>query len=289
VRAAMIALVTAFAAAAHASPADDLAHGRDSFYRKDFNRAIDTLDPLLYPREQLASPQDLIDAYTMLGAALYEVGRRAEARDQFQKVLQLEPGKTLDTLLFSSGVIRMFDDTKADIEAQRKRDETEREIQRKAEEAQKYIESLRVYETHPYYVNFVPFGAGQFQDHRIGKGILVAAGEVATGGASAGIWLYLVGKYGLESRNVPLASASTVRTLQQVEIATGLGFLGFYAYGVIDSLLHYKPRAQIQGDESLLPADLKPAKPKKTSMLDHLHLAPMLSPTSVGIGLAWEN
>jgi len=32
----------------------------------------------------------------------------------------------------------------------------------------------------------------------------------------------------------------------------------------------------------------KPA-PRKTSMLDRLHLGPMITPNGAGIGLSWEN
>jgi hypothetical protein len=53
--------------------------------------------------------------------------------------------------------------------------------------------------------------------------------------------------------------------------------------------VHYRPRAKVEADESLLPAELrksaKPAPPKKTSF----HITPMLSPDSVGIGIGWEN
>jgi hypothetical protein len=63
---------------------------------------------------------------------------------------------------------------------------------------------------------------------------------------------------------------------------------------VVDSLLHYKPRVQIEGDDSLLPLppdvpDVRRPRPAKTSFLDRLHLAPIAAPGGAGIGLIWEN
>ena len=85
-----------------------------------------------------------------------------------------------------------------------------------------------------------------------------------------------------------------VRQLQQTEIGVGVAFFAIYAWGVVDSLLHYKPRVQIEGDDSLLPLpsdvpDARKPRPGKTSLLDHVHLAPIATPGGAGIGLTWEN
>ena len=66
-----------------------------------------------------------------------------------------------------------------------------------------------------------------------------------------------------------------------------------YAWSIIDGNLHFTPQQRLQADRSYLSPDLldpdaKPKKPKKTSMLERIHLAPMLSPTGVGLGLSWE-
>ena len=100
-----------------------------------------------------------------------------------------------------------------------------------------------VYERHAYYLNFVPFGAGQFQNGERTKGALFGAAELATGATSFGIWAYLTAHY--RGRDIPAAEAGHVRTLQQTEIVTGACFLGLYAWGVVDALLGYEPLVEI--------------------------------------------
>jgi hypothetical protein len=126
------------------------------------------------------------------------------------------------------------------------------------------------------------------------RGIFFAAAQGVTGGISVGVFLYLAGKYGLVNAKVPVVDGNSVRQLQQLEIGTGVAFYAIYVWGVVDALLNYKPTVQIQGDTlppSLFPPEKTPGPPanKKTSSLKRLHLAPMVTPDSVGIGLTWEN
>jgi tetratricopeptide (TPR) repeat protein len=291
----MIAAAAAAPTRASASPAQDLDRARQSFRERDYDAAMKLATFLLYPDEKLALPVDLVEAHVILGASNFETGNRTEAKREFERALQIEPDKSLTDLLFSEGAIRLFDETKADIQARAERDAQLRKLAEERERIRKYKESLVVVERRSFGVNFVPFGAGQFQNkHRV-RGVLFAAGEGVTGGVSVGVFLYLAGKYGLDAK-VPVLEGPGVRKLQQVEIGTGIAFFAIYAWGVVDALLHYQPRVQIEGDDTLLPPlrDLpsdratKPP-PKKTSFLDRLHVSPMLSPHGAGIGLSWEN
>ncbi|MGE0551335.1 MAG: tetratricopeptide repeat protein [Kofleriaceae bacterium] len=283
----------ASSAIAVASPSQELDKARQHFRAKDCPSAFGPLRALLYPSEQLAQRNDLVEAHAMLGACFFDTGQREDARSEFEKVLQLQPDKTLSDLLFSSGSIKLFEETKAELSARAQRDAEIKKLAEDRERLRKYRESLVVYETHPYYVNFIPFGAGQFQNKERGKGLFFASTQVLTGGASAGIFLYLATQYGLNAK-VPRDDGPRVRLLQQIEIGTGVAFIGLYAWSVVDSLLRYKPRAQIQGDDSLLPPDLqnidkRRTKPSKTSLLDRLRIAPMITPSGVGIGLGLED
>ena len=69
------------------------------------------LTTLLYPNEQLAQRSDLVEAHKILGACRFDTGRADDARTEFEKVLQLQPDTGLSDLLFSSGSIRLFEDT----------------------------------------------------------------------------------------------------------------------------------------------------------------------------------
>ncbi len=109
------------------------------------------------------------------------------------------------------------------------------------------------YEVHRYYINFIPFGAGQLQNGERGKGFGFAIAEGLTGAASAGIWLYLVDHY--PDGRVPPDEAQRVHRLQEVELGTGIAFFGLAAWGIIDSLAHYAPEVEIRDtDVTLVPA-----------------------------------
>jgi hypothetical protein len=285
-------VIAALAGRAGASPLQDLDRARQSFRQHDYESAMKIATYLLYPDEKLSAPADLVEAHVILGASNFETGRRTEARIEFEKALQIQPDKTLSDMLFSEGAIRLFDQTRADIEVRAERDAQLRKLAEERERIRRYKESLVVVEKRSFGVNFVPFGAGQFQNKQPVRGILFAAGQGVAAGVSVGSFLYLAGKYGLNAR-VSLSDANAIRRIQQLEIGAGVAFYAIYAWGVVDALLHYKPSVQIEGDDSLLPPlpDVpdRTKKPKKTSVLDRVQLRPMLTPDSAGIGLTWEN
>ncbi len=290
-RAALIAVLVLASRSAGAGPSQDLDRARANFKAKDCASAAPTLSYLLYPKPQLANPTDLVEAHVLLGLCHYEGGNREDAKTEFQAALGLDPSKTLEPEFFTEGQVRLFNEVRADVEAQARRDAELRRLEEDRDRIRKFKESLRVVETRPYFVNFVPFGAGQFQNKQTAKGILFASGQGLTFGTSAGIFLYLATKYGLVGK-VPLEDGPGVRRLQQIEIATGAAFFGIYAWSVVDALLNYKPREQIEADDSLLPPDLRDFKkptPKKTSLRDRLRLGPLLLPSGAGLGLSLEN
>jgi hypothetical protein len=290
---AVAALVAAAAGRAAASPSQELERARQAFREHDYESAARLATYLLYPEERLALPVDLVEAHVILGASNFEIGHRTEAKREFEKALQMQPEKVLTDMLFTDGVIRLFDETRADIDARARRDAELRKIADERERIRKYRESLVVVERRSFGVNFVPFGAGQFQNKQPTRGLLFAAGEGLTGGLSIGIFIYLSGRYGLNA-SVPAAEVPGVRQLEQIEIGAGIAFFAIYALGVVDSLLHYKPRVQIEGDDSLLPVppaepDTRKPRPARTSLRNRIHLAPIAAPGGAGIGLIWEN
>jgi tetratricopeptide (TPR) repeat protein len=288
-------LAVTVASPASASPAEDLDRARFSFREHDYESAMKLATYLLYPAEKLAAPADLVEAHVILGASSFETGHNAEARAEFEKALQIQPEKSLTDLLFSEGAVRLFDQTKADIVARDQRDAQLRALAEERKRLEEFRKSLVFVEKRSFVINFAPFGAGQFQNKQPTRGLLFALGQGITGATSAGVFLYLAGKYGLTA-NVPLEEGAGARQLQQIEIASGIAFFAIYAWGVVDALLHYRPSVQIEGDDSLLqqlhevPDKTRPPAPPpptRKTFLDRLHVGPMISRDSVGIGLSW--
>lgn len=274
-----------------ATPAEDLARARAAFRQGEYDAAIPLLSYLLYPAPRLARAEDLLEAHVLLGVCAFETGDRATASREFEEALYLQGDLALDTVLFSSAAVQYFDERKAAI-AERNRDDAER--RRIAEENERYkrlLASMVVIETRPYYINFVPFGAGQFQNGEPRKAIAFATGQALTGAVSAGIWLYLAGTYGFNGV-VPDEDNSFVRRLELIEIGAGITCLGLMAWGIIDSLRHYQPSVQRKPDESLLPPELRrkpdrdkdPDKPKPLAGLE-LRLTPMLGADHAGLAV----
>jgi hypothetical protein len=286
--AAAAAALLALAGTAAATPSEELDHARDDFRRHAFGDAIPLLNYLLYPAPRLAETNDLVEAHVLFGACAFESGDRTTAQREFEQALFLAPDYTLSTQLFSDGAVRFFDDTKRAVTERARRDAEQRALAEEKDRLRRYRESLVVYEIRPYYVNFIPFGAGQFQNGERSKGLAFATTEVATGAISVGIWTYLVTTYGYDGV-VPKDQQNFARRLQQIEIGAGGVCLGLITWGIVDSLIHYHPRARVEGDDSLLPPDLRPAKrspPREPE--SRFDVSPALLPGGAGLVLTWE-
>ena len=92
----------------------------------------------------------------------------------------------------------------------------------------------------PRYAPFLPLGIPQFKaDHRK-KAWWFALSQGAMGEVSLGTWLYLTHRYG-PSGTVPRDEGDRARTLQRLEIGTGLAFFALYAWGAIDAIATAPP------------------------------------------------
>jgi tetratricopeptide (TPR) repeat protein len=259
---------------AAATPAQELEEARALFKNKDFSNAIPKLNYLLYPTPRLAQTDDLVEAHVLLGVCSFESGDHKQARREFEDALELNTELKLDPVVFSTDAVDFFEEVKTEVKEREERDAQARDLARKNEELQAKLDSLRIIETHSYGTNFVPFGAGQFQNGERTKGLLFALAEGITGGASAALFLYIYGQYGFATSIDP-RDATTVLHLQEAEIATGSVCIGIMIWGVIDSLIHYKHTIQLAPDKRYLQQFLP---------------EPEVSPTPGGasLSLRWE-
>jgi hypothetical protein len=278
----VVAALLVLCAPAAATPAQELADAREQFRAGKFADAARALNYLLYPEPRLSQQDDLIEAHVLLGVSALETGDRKTATRELEEALFLDPDVTLDKLLFSENAREFFDEVKHDFEEREARDAEARALAERAAELQAALDAMVVIEKRPYYINFIPFGAGQFQNGDNGKGLFFAVSQGVTGGVSAGIWLYLVGEYGLPGK-VPLEEANRARRLQEVEVVAGGLCLGLMAWGIIDSLLNYKPSVQQKPDESLLPEKFRKKPPTS------FRLEPTALPGGAGLTLTWEH
>jgi hypothetical protein len=289
---------------AAASPSEELQVARDAFRRRDWTSALPVLSSLLYPRPRLAGLEDLFEAHLLLGMCAFESGDRATASREFDEAIYLVTDRQLDTVLFSGDAVALYDERREAITERLRLEDEKRKLAIEREKYRAMLAAMVVVEKRDYYVNYIPFGAGQFQNKQTKKGIAFATAQGVTGAVSAGIWMYLVGSYGL-SGTVPDDEAAQVRRLQQIEIGAGALFLGLVAAGVVDALINYKPSVVRKPDESVLPPELRlddeprapgtepglerpPARgePERTPATT-FRLAPTPLPGGAGVVMSW--
>ena len=146
------------------------------------------------------------------------------------------------------------------------------------------------YERHSFVVNFVPFGAGQFQNGQRRKGWLFLGAEAVLGAVSVGAFATNLSLYGLaphrgckmeQSAGVECPPAQidhgqedTSRTLVGVSVVSGGLFWAVAIWGVIDAIYYHQP-------EVLLPDGAKVARGSASLMGPRLTFSPN------GLGAAW--
>ena len=187
----MIALMLALALAAP----PELKRAKDRFDFGAYADAAGSLRKMLASSPELTDPE-AIEAYRMLGIAEYQLGDRLAARSAFVNLLSVEPDFALDAFLVPPPIVEFFDLVKKENEpALAPLRERRRELaqqRRLADEARRRLladEQARTgapgkivrLEERVYLFNWMPLGAGQFQNGERAKGTAIAAGQLVLG------------------------------------------------------------------------------------------------------------
>ncbi len=269
---------------AHATPNEELQAAREHFRSGEYERAIGTFSALLYPTSRLAKATAIAEAHLLLGVCFFETGNQESALREFEEALFLDDTLSLPANLFSKEAIAFFE-TIATKQQERAKDAAEKErLARKQQALNRAFQNLVVFEKRRYWVNFMPLGAGQFQNGQTKKGVAFFVAEAITGGATVGIWSYQIIKYGFKGK-VPRDEVDTVNTLQIVQIGSGVAFYALLAWGIIDSLSNYEHAVKREADPTLL-KDLEEIFDTETA--SGVTVVPMVGPESQGVSLLWE-
>lgn len=269
---------------ANATPAEELEQARESFLSGDYESAVGRFSALLYPKSRLAEASTIAQAHLLLGVCYFEIKQLKSAETEFEEALFLDSLLRLDANIFSPEAIEFFNAKREAIEKAAIAAAEREQLTRKQQALDRAIKNLVVLEKQRYWVNFVPFGAGQFQNGQKRKGFTFFAAETLTGGLSVGLWSYQVIKYGFRGK-VPRDEVSTVNTLQVVQIGSGVVFFGLLAWGIVDSLSNYEHAVTRQAGPSLIKEleDIYDIKPT-TSM----QLVPLITNDGGGMSAIWE-
>jgi hypothetical protein len=217
--------------------------------------------------------QDALLAFRILGISEWNLGDKPQARAAFVALLSEDPDYKLDPFLVPPAIVEFLEEVRRDHEPTlaplREQKKALREQERLAEEARRRLLAEERARTGPptkvirveeriYALNWIPFGAGQFQNGHQVKGTAIAAGELVLGALNIGAILLHNQLVDSGSRCIPGSSpdcnatgykASTRQQLGVVDavkyISAGL-FWGLYVYGVADAHRFYVPRVETE-------------------------------------------
>lgn len=245
----------------------ELKRAKDKF---EFGRYADAAGAL---RQLMAGDPDLteheaVDAWRMLGIAEYQLGDLPQARAAFVNLLSHDPDFALDPFLVPPAIVEFFDRVKKEHEPAlaplRERRRALREQQRLADDAKRRLlleeqarsgpptKMVRVQER-LYLFNWMPLGAGQFQNGDRAKGTAIAAGQIITGAVNIGAILFhnniaddrtrtcIAGQPGCSNPPYTDSDRTLLRRVEAVKYVSAALFWALYAYGVWDAHRHFVP------------------------------------------------
>jgi hypothetical protein len=279
-----------------APPSAEFTRGKAAYERAEYTRAIEVLRPLLYPEIRLQTEGQVVETHRMLGVSHLFEKQNALAAQEFRKLLQLRPDYRFDALLdppqvvdFFNTVLRDYEGELAQIEARRKQADREERERREAYERAK--NGPTVVERHmirnSFTVNFIPFGAGQFQNGQRKKGWAFLLSETTLGAVSVGAFATNFAVYGFRpKRTCPMDAPRCTdtkdeqrsETLTTVQLVSGGLFFAVAAWGIADAILNYKP--EVPAPPGYQPPGAPPGR--------RVSLAPVVDATTLGAGLAFR-
>jgi hypothetical protein len=211
-------------APAPATPADALRDGNAAAAQGDWAKVSSLVDPLL--RGQLP-PADLAEAHRLAGIAAFFQNRKQEAEQHFLAYLRIDLEGRLDPALYPPDVVNFFNDVRALNDA---------ELRKRRPKQKNY-----------WLLNLIPPG-GQIQNGDKVKAYVI--GGALGVFAIANVTSYLVLRSwctevsGDEGSSVTCDEgkdrSSSASTLRIVNIASGIGLILTYGYGVYDGIKGYR-------------------------------------------------
>jgi hypothetical protein len=256
---------------AAANPSQDVDVARGLYSRGEYQQAVDTLRPLLYPRAQLEDEHELVEAHYLLAVSFFFLGNRDSARREFVSLLTIDPDYRLDPVVEDPAVYATFEGVRKDLkedleEIRRKRDEQAQRLRQP-----QFQTVITIVQRNPLY-NWVPFGAPQYQAGRSGWGTFFLVSQGALGATSLGFFTYQALKYGLVSPRYPREDFDSIQSMQTVQIGTGVLFFLVYGWGVLDAYASPVTQRSV----------------RQVPFGQNVSVIPLVAPDAAGLGARWE-
>lgn len=263
-RIAALALLVATSALAQGSPERELELVKAVFDAGKYSEAVVLVRKALSVTN-FSDPQR-IELHRMAGLASFNLGDTASAKESFVSLLRLNPDYVLDPFIAPPPAIRLFEVVRKEnadelglvrqllqVRAEQERRAAE---ERKKQDQERATRRTVTIERRPMWMNFLPFGAGQFLQDRTEWGVTFAVSEGVFAITSiVAYWaieglktrtteiipdtLTPLGFYQLERRGIPAAARPQRDAWNIVKWTTGGAFYLAYALGVVDAVVHH--------------------------------------------------
>jgi hypothetical protein len=152
--------------------ANALLRAENAYVRRKYTTVIEILKPIFENLQCIDDPNVIIEIELLLGVSYLEQNNAALADTFFLNVLRSEPDHVVGS------VITLPESSARYIEDLRTQHAEELDLLRSERSPNTIIESLYIVtekEQHPYWINFLPFGAGVFQMHETAWGAIYAS------------------------------------------------------------------------------------------------------------------
>lgn len=252
----VVVLTAAFALPAMADELSDFEAARRHYEGQSYAKAARELESLVggaVPRAR--NPVVRLEARKYLGATYLFLGRKADAREQFRRLLEEDPEYDIDPVAFPEAVVETFQEVQAEFEEERARKEAAQRDRERAKELEEVnrqqqriqmLEELAATETvekvNSRWIAALPFGVGQFQNGNRRLGIMFAVTQSAFTAAAIATF---IGHNSLRDEN---PAPSELDRAQRVERALRIGnwvsvgaLLSFYVAGVVEAQVRFRP------------------------------------------------
>ncbi|MBL9039178.1 MAG: hypothetical protein JNG84_11720 [Archangium sp.] len=242
-----------------------------------------------------------IELHRIAGLAAFNLGDPPAAQGHFLKLLTLNPDYVLDPFVAPPPAVKLFEQVRKEnadalalvrqqlalrFEQERRAAEAKALADRELEAARRRVESMtrstliRTVEKRSMLVNFLPFGAGQFQQGRIAWGVGFAVLEALTALTSLISYWAINGLYVEDTvtlnnvltsgggstlpiafRRIPQNSVGQARVWTALKYGTGIAFYVLWALGIGEALWNHESTIVEEHREPFSPPPLPAAKP----------------------------
>lgn len=258
---ALIYFIATLSLSAYAQELDDpdvkqrYSRAQKAYQNGRYKKVIQLLKPLIIPTVRINNKEELLNTHRLLAISYIFEKNDASAETSFAAILAENPSFEFNPLVDPPAAVNALKAYKTRNAAMLKKiekaqakakEKEERDKKRRAEELEKLRKEARLNRKiierniihRPYWINFIPFGAGQFQNGHRKKGWLLLTTQATAGVLSLSLALTYRYKYP-ETSNHSDSERDTAQLISNAQIISGILFWGLVTYGIIDALYYY--------------------------------------------------